>query len=255
MLDAEAKQAFAYAVVEKIGAGPTTPLEVSILQLTALKLDNPPQLRGAKDSSAEDDAFLAKLLEAAIPKLKSDNKEVQEELAGANFEGMLNRLKLVGNPIEISGDLLGGGVFDMEQFRGKVVLVDYWATWCGPCIRELPNVLRLYRAYHDKGFEVIGVNIDQEPEEAKEFIRTRKLPWDSIYSKNEEERDFNHPLAKRYGLSGIPTAILVNQEGKVVHLDAHGETLEAELKKLLGEPAKPAAEKEAVEATASGAES
>jgi thiol-disulfide isomerase/thioredoxin len=197
-----------------------------------------------------DDAFVIKLLEETAPLLaKAEKKALKEQVAEANFEGMLRRLKLPGNEMEITGELLSGGKVDWDSYRGKVVLVDFWATWCGPCRAEIPNVLAMYEAYHDKGFDVLGVSLDKTPDAAKKYVAENKLPWDSLFPAKKADRFWNHPLAKHYGIGGIPTAILVDQQGKVVNMNARGEVLGEELKRLLGEPAP---KKETAEAAASG---
>lgn len=155
------------------------------------------------------------------------------------MQATVRRLELPGNSIEINGPTVEGKQFTMEQYKGKVVLVDFWATWCGPCIEELPNVVKLYNDYHAKGFEVIGISLDQDEESLKKFIETRELKWPTIFFPEREDQGWNNPIARHYGISGIPTAILVNQEGKVVSLEARGENLQEELAKLLG-PVEPA---------------
>jgi thiol-disulfide isomerase/thioredoxin len=234
-LDDKAKQSFRDEIISRIKTDGPNPMDVSIVQVTALQLDQLGQPE-----------FLVKLLEEAMPLLaKSDDKEVTAALAEANLDGMLRRLKLLGNPIEIKGDLLSGGEVDWDSYRGKVVLVDFWATWCGPCRAEVPNILAMYDAYHDKGFEVLGVSLDKTPEAANKYKKEMKLPWDSLFPKNEDERFWNHPLARYYGIGGIPTAILVDKDGKVVHMEARGELLQEQLQRLLGDPVekKPAADK------------
>jgi len=164
--------------------------------------------------------------------------------AAERMEATVRRLELLGNSIEIAGPIVGGGNFNIDDLKGKVVLVDFWATWCGPCIAELPNVKNLYDASHEKGFEVIGISLDQDEESLQDFIKERELEWATIFFPEAEDQGWNNPIARHYGISGIPTAILVNQDGKVVTLRARGEALQEELAKLLGplEEEKPAKE-------------
>lgn len=150
------------------------------------------------------------------------------------MDATVRRLELLGNNIEIAGPTVSGGKYNIDDLKGKVVLVDFWATWCGPCIAELPNVKNLYDAYHEKGFEVIGISLDQDEESLQEFIAENELKWPTIFFPEAENQGWDNPIARHYGISGIPTAILVNQDGKVVTLRARGEQLREELAKLLG---------------------
>lgn len=163
---------------------------------------------------------------------KSDNEQWQEQ--GKKFEGVIRRLQLPGNFLELKGTTLSGKPLDWESYRGKVVLVDFWATWCGPCIAELPNVKQQYRRYHDKGFEVIGISLDTDRAKLDAFVEKNELPWTSLFESAKEDQGWNQPLAVHYGIMGIPTAILVDREGKVVSMMARGPELAAQLEKLLG---------------------
>ena len=184
------------------------------------------------DQAKEILTLLATRLEAR----KDTDPDIAEgcKQMAASFRGTARRLDLVGRPIEISGTTFDGHPFNIADWKGKVVLVDFWATWCGPCVQEMPNVLAHYKAYHEKGFEVIGISLDESADDLKEFIKEREVPWPNLFEKNSETQGFNHPLAKKYGISGIPSCILVDQEGKVVSLTARGPKLGALLAKLLG---------------------
>lgn len=163
----------------------------------------------------------------------SDDKDVLE--LSAKLEGMARRLNVLGNSIKIEGVFASGEQLDWSAYRGKVVLIDYWASWCGPCIAELPNVKRMYAAYHDRGFEVLGICLDTTRTAYEKFQNDRDVPWPSLFS--DADRDalgFSHPMAIHFGVTSIPTVLLVNQEGKVVSLRARGEELEKQLAELLG---------------------
>ncbi len=157
---------------------------------------------------------------------KSSNEQIRT--MGESFAGTLRRLSLPGHPMEISGTLLNGQPFDAKSLAGKVVLVDFWATWCGPCVAELPNVLEQYEKYHKDGFEVIGVSLDQDREALVKFVDEQKLPWPILFEESKGD-GWQHPLATYYGISGIPTVILIGRDGNVITLNARGEKLGEQL--------------------------
>ena len=160
---------------------------------------------------------------------KSSNPQIKAMAEG--FAGMLRRLSLIGNEMEISGTNLDGQPFDQKSLAGKVVLVDFWATWCGPCIAEMPNVLAAFEKYHDKGFEVVGISLDTDRDALETFLKEKEIPWTILYEEPQGQ-GWQHPLAAYYGITGIPTVILVGRDGKVVSMDVRGEKLGEELAKL-----------------------
>ena len=146
------------------------------------------------------------------------------------FEGTVRRLRLPGNAMEVEGTTYDGQPFDLTSLRGKVILIDFWATWCGPCVAEIPNIRRNYEAYHAKGFEVVGVNLDDNRGDLDAFMEKERLPWTTLV----QTGPLRNPVADKYGVSGIPTLILIDQDFKVVSLSARGERLNALLAQLLG---------------------
>ena len=183
-----------------------------------------------------DGALAQRALDELLPLLRaSDDPGVAKRLP--LLEGLSRRLNLPGNKLELSGKFLDGTELDWASYRGKVVLVDYWATWCGPCRAEVPNVLENYQKYRDKGFEVVGVCLDEKRGAAEEYVTQSNIPWPSLFDDASDQTGWQHPMAVKYGITGIPTAILVDQQGHVVNMQARGERLSAALQQLLGETA------------------
>jgi thiol-disulfide isomerase/thioredoxin len=181
------------------------------------------QLAGAFEHMPGGEAVAAAAYRSFGPAMaKSSNEQIQK--MGESFAGTLRRLSLPGHPMEIRGTLLNGKPFDQKSLAGKVVLVDFWATWCGPCVAEIPNVLEQYEKYHKDGFEVVGISLDQEREALEKFVDEQKLPWPILFEEPKGD-GWQHPLATFYGISGIPTVVLIGRDGNVITLDARGEKL------------------------------
>jgi thiol-disulfide isomerase/thioredoxin len=181
------------------------------------------QLAGAFEHMPGGEAVAAAAYRSFGPAMaKSSNEQIQK--MGESFAGTLRRLSLPGHPMEIRGTLLNGKPFDQKTLAGKVVLVDFWATWCGPCVAEIPNVLEQYEKYHKDGFEVVGISLDQERESLEKFVAEQKLPWPILFEEPKGD-GWQHPLATFYGISGIPTVVLIGRDGNVITLDARGEKL------------------------------
>jgi len=148
--------------------------------------------------------------------------------------GAARRIRLLGNEMMLSGVTADGNAFHWESYRGKVVLVDYWASWCGPCIGEIPNMKKNLERFGDKGFAIVGINMDDTRAAFEKCVENQEITWVNIVSEEEGKRGWDAPMADYYGVSGIPTAILIDQKGKVVSLQARGGELDKQLESLLG---------------------
>lgn len=139
--------------------------------------------------------------------------------------GMIGKLAPDFSVTDIDGNLIS-----LKDYRGKVVLLDFWSTTCGPCIAEMPNVKKVYDAYKGMGFDVIGVSLDDDEAKLHEFLKVCDLPWRQIFTGEGWET----PIRKQYNVRGIPSPWLIDGEGKIISYQARG----AALKKLVDEAVK-----------------
>ncbi len=130
---------------------------------------------------------------------------------------------------ELSLPDVNGKVVHLSDLKGKVVLIDFWASWCGPCRRNNPHLVRLYNKYHNKGLEIYGVSIDDKPTSWKDAIAHDKLGWIQV----NDEKGWDAPSALAYGVDAIPASFLLNKDGVVQKVNLAGSDLESEIKTLL----------------------
>ena len=156
------------------------------------------------------DEFLAGVKEMA------DKKKIRDALVGVPFPDF--------NEKDIQGDELS-----ISKYKGKVVLLDFWATWCPPCVREVPDIQKLYNKYHSQGFEIVGISLDEEKDALENFVKQRKMPWPQIFAGNR----FENKLAIKYGIAFAPSTFLIGRDGKVVKQVMGTEELDKELQSAL----------------------
>lgn len=135
----------------------------------------------------------------------------------------------VGDEMKIAFTDLNGKEIDLEKMKDKVILVDFWATWCGPCIAEMPNVTAAYETYKDKGFEVVGISLDEDKAAVVKFIADNKMPWPQFV----DGKGWENELAQRFGIRSIPATFLVGKGGRIVASNLRGPDLETAIEKAL----------------------
>lgn len=126
---------------------------------------------------------------------------------------------------------LDGKPMSVGNFKGKIVLVDFWATWCGPCVGELPNVLKAYEKFHGKGFEIVGISLDSDKGKLTSFIKEKNMPWQQFF----DGGGWKNKVSQHYSVNSIPATYLVGKDGKIIAANLRGEALDQALAKALGD--------------------
>jgi thiol-disulfide isomerase/thioredoxin len=174
------------------------------------------------------------LVEVATAHLDKITEETAKTEVAKMFEGFKTRQAVIGKELSFAGLVdTSGKPLDWSAYSGKVVLVDFWATWCQPCLIELPNVENAYKALKDKGFEVIGVNMDDNVADLQAFFQQKTLPWKTYRTAVPNQIGFEMPLAKELGVQAIPFVLLIGKDGKVAKLHVRGEALIPAIEELL----------------------
>jgi peroxiredoxin len=141
----------------------------------------------------------------------------------------LNRLKIGGMAPIFDQATNDGRRLGPKDFKGKVLLLDFWASWCLPCRRSNPDLVRIYNKYKDKGFVILGISLDEDGGKWKSAIKDDKLAWDQV----SDLKGWDNEVAKMYNVQEIPSAFLIDKDGKIVALGFHADELEKLLKEFL----------------------
>ena len=178
------------------------------------------------DSSGDDEAFRKAAAEhlGKFPDYQRNNM-IQSRLKALDAAAEVKK-----KPLDIAFKAIDGSEVDITKMKGKVVLVDFWATWCGPCMAEVPHVVETYKKLHEKGFEIVGISFDQDKSKLEKTIKEKGMTWVQFF----DGKGWQNEIGQRFGINSIPAMWLVNKKGMVV--DTEGRTdLEEKVTKLLKE--------------------
>jgi thiol-disulfide isomerase/thioredoxin len=156
---------------------------------------------------------------------KSSNPQVAQRVASE-----LKLADLMKKPLDLKYTAIDGREVDLSKMRGKVVLVDFWATWCGPCMSEVPSVVAAFSKYHDKGFEIVGISLDQNKSAVESITKEKGMTWPQYF----DGKGWENTISSSFGIESIPAMWLVNKKGFVATIDGR-EDLEGQIQKLLAE--------------------
>lgn len=181
--------------------------------------------------------------------LEKDDREEMQNMRSI-LMASVRRLEMLGNKLDLIATAIDGKAIKTDDFAGKYVLVDFFATWCQPCLAEVPRLKRHFEKYREKGLEVVAISLDDKRQALDDYLAEAKLPWPVIHDSAEEIED---KLQRKFGIDSLPTVLFLNKEGVVVSLEARGAELDRLMERLFEMPTpaepEPEADKPAKAAT------
>ncbi len=172
--------------------------------------------------------------EELVEKYNKLDKTLQETTVGKAFKVTLDqmqdaKIKIGDKAPDFSAKTPEGKELSLKESLGKVTIIDFWASWCGPCRAENPKVVAIYNQYHDKGLNIIGVSLDKDKDKWIEAIAKDKLTWNHV----SNLMFWQDPVAQEYEIKAIPATFILDENGVVVAKNLRGKKLEAKIQELL----------------------
>jgi len=168
------------------------------------------------------------------PKARALLQEITNSTASDEVKesavGELKKLDGLGKPIDLQFTAVDGRAVDVSKMKGKVVLIDFWATWCGPCVGEVPTVKEAYDKHHSQGFEIVGISLDREKSSLTDFTSSHKMEWPQFFDNQRGQNKY----ASQFGINTIPAMWLVDKKGNLRDINARSD-LSSKVEKLLAE--------------------
>lgn len=207
--------AFHKAAADYLAKYPNHPLAAQLQSIQLRVIDS--------DPSAEGEALLKEFAKSSDPRIA--------EAARTQLAKRQKMADLKTKPVDLKFTSTDGKEIDLAQMRGKVVLVDFWASWCGPCIAEMPNVVSAYKKFHEKGFEILGISLDQDKAAMEGALKKNEMTWTQYF----DGEGWKNKISSAFGINSIPAAWLIDKKGMLRETGLRGEALSAGIEKLLAE--------------------
>jgi thiol-disulfide isomerase/thioredoxin len=195
---------------KQFGVSPQTTNNVVLLRKSELKLAD------SLNNPEKYDALVQKLSHDPVPEVAALVARIVE---------------LKSKPLDLKFTAVDGRAVDLSALRGKVVLIDFWATWCGPCVGEVPNVVSTYQKYHDQGFEIVGISLDEDKDALQSFTASKGMTWPQYF----DGQGWKNAISSSFEIHSIPAMWLVNKQGMLVTMDGRND-LEGQVAKLVTAP-------------------
>jgi thiol-disulfide isomerase/thioredoxin len=208
----------------------TTPAQAADLeeQIADLLRNNPPEPRAVPFELARADLMLRFDHEKGLRLLQELMNRPDRTLADAAQTRLL-KAQMIGKSMDLEFTAVDGSSVDLRALRGKIVLVDFWASWCPDCLRELPVVRQAYQKYKDKGFTVLGISLDKDVQALSNFVAKKLIPWPQYF----DGMGWGNEYATKYGVRAIPEMWLINQRGEVVSTNLSVDQLDQTIQQMI----------------------